>query len=129
MNATKVCCVCGRRFGWRKKWATTWEQVRYCSEGCRRRGLRPIDRRLETALLELLAQRPAASTICPSDLARRLEHEEAGWRPLLEPIRMAARRLCHTGKVEVVQSGRRVDPDRARGPIRIRRSSSATHAD
>ena len=127
MKAYKVCCVCGRRFGWRKKWAATWEQVRYCSDGCRRRGLRPIDRRLEAALLELLAQRPAQSCICPSDLARRLETEETGWRALLEPIRMAARRLCHAGKVEMLQSGRRVDPDRARGPIRIRRSSSAEY--
>ncbi|MFM8442925.1 MAG: DUF2256 domain-containing protein [Methylococcus sp.] len=32
----KVCAVCGRPFAWRKKWATVWEQVRYCSERCRR---------------------------------------------------------------------------------------------
>ncbi len=125
MKASKMCCVCGRHFSWRKKWAATWEQVRYCSDACRRRGLRPIDRRLETELLAFLAQRPAGNSICPSDLARRLERDETHWRPLLEPIRMAARRLHHAGSVEVLQSGRRVDPDRARGPIRIRRSSFA----
>jgi len=32
----KVCAVCGRPFTWRKKWAKTWAEVRYCSERCRR---------------------------------------------------------------------------------------------
>lgn len=33
---TKICTVCGRPYAWRKKWAKDWEQVRYCSERCRR---------------------------------------------------------------------------------------------
>jgi len=33
---TKVCPVCGRPFQWRKKWKDVWEDVRYCSERCRR---------------------------------------------------------------------------------------------
>jgi hypothetical protein len=33
---TKVCAGCGRPFAWRKKWAKVWEQVRYCSDRCRR---------------------------------------------------------------------------------------------
>jgi len=37
MRATKVCPVCGRPFQWRKKWKDVWEEVRYCSERCRRR--------------------------------------------------------------------------------------------
>ena len=123
MNAQKVCRVCGRRFSWRKKWANNWDQVHYCSEKCQRRGLRSLDRYLETELLVLLNQRPDGSTICPSELARRLEQDEARWRKLLEPIRMAARRLHHAGKVEILQSGRPVDPDTARGPIRVRRIS------
>ncbi|WP_249009535.1 DUF2256 domain-containing protein [Conexibacter sp. DBS9H8] len=32
----KVCPVCGRPFHWRHKWARDWDQVRYCSERCRR---------------------------------------------------------------------------------------------
>jgi hypothetical protein len=32
----KTCDVCGRPFTWRKKWAKDWDQVRYCSERCRR---------------------------------------------------------------------------------------------
>ena len=33
---SKICPVCGRPFTWRKKWANIWDEVRYCSERCRR---------------------------------------------------------------------------------------------
>jgi len=33
---TKICSVCQRPFMWRKKWERCWDQVRYCSEKCRR---------------------------------------------------------------------------------------------
>ncbi|MBE9171751.1 DUF2256 domain-containing protein [Cyanobium sp. LEGE 06143] len=36
-RASKICPVCGRPFQWRKKWKDVWEEVRYCSERCRRR--------------------------------------------------------------------------------------------
>jgi hypothetical protein len=34
--APKVCLICEKNFEWRKKWARDWEQVKYCSERCRR---------------------------------------------------------------------------------------------
>ncbi|NJN32629.1 MAG: DUF2256 domain-containing protein [Synechococcales cyanobacterium RM1_1_8] len=34
---SKVCPVCDRPFDWRKKWADCWEEVKYCSDRCRRR--------------------------------------------------------------------------------------------
>ncbi|MGY6632938.1 MAG: DUF2256 domain-containing protein [Alkalilacustris sp.] len=33
---TKICASCGRPFTWRKKWARDWDQVRFCSDRCRR---------------------------------------------------------------------------------------------
>jgi hypothetical protein len=33
---SKCCVVCQRPFTWRRKWARDWEQVRHCSERCRR---------------------------------------------------------------------------------------------
>ena len=33
---SKTCACCGLPFTWRKKWERDWEQVRYCSERCRR---------------------------------------------------------------------------------------------
>ncbi|MBT8074844.1 MAG: DUF2256 domain-containing protein, partial [Gammaproteobacteria bacterium] len=26
----KICVVCQRPFKWRRKWATCWDEVRYC---------------------------------------------------------------------------------------------------
>jgi len=34
---TKTCVTCGRPFAWRKKWERVWDEVRYCSDACRRR--------------------------------------------------------------------------------------------
>ncbi|MCP9235973.1 DUF2256 domain-containing protein [Lewinella sp. JB7] len=32
----KICPVCQRPFTWRKKWKAVWDEVKYCSERCRR---------------------------------------------------------------------------------------------
>lgn len=32
----KVCVTCQKPYAWRKKWARDWDQVKYCSERCRR---------------------------------------------------------------------------------------------
>lgn len=118
---SKSCVVCGRRITWRRKWERDWDEVRHCSAGCRRRGLTEVDRRLEAAIDALLGARARRATICPSEAARHVDPE--GWRELMEPARMAARRLVGTGAVEVVQGGRVVDPSTAKGPIRIRRAT------
>lgn len=34
----KLCLVCQRPFTWRKKWERVWDEVKYCSERCRRQG-------------------------------------------------------------------------------------------
>ena len=34
---SKFCICCGRPFQWRRKWARCWDEVKYCSERCRRR--------------------------------------------------------------------------------------------
>jgi hypothetical protein len=34
---TKPCATCGRPMTWRKKWARNWDEVKYCSDACRRR--------------------------------------------------------------------------------------------
>ncbi|PAV26603.1 DUF2256 domain-containing protein [Tamilnaduibacter salinus] len=39
---TKDCAVCGRPFAWRRKWAKDWDQVRYCSQRCRRQRRRGV---------------------------------------------------------------------------------------
>jgi hypothetical protein len=133
VHEDRVCASCGRSFAWRRAWARDWEQVRYCSAGCRRRKVRPVDRELEAAILGLLDGRATGATICPSEAARAVAttagsgpgnaagRGEDAWRALLEPARRAARRLVAAGEVELTQRGRVVDPSTFRGPVRIRR--------
>ena len=116
----KTCVACGRRIEWRRKWERDWENVRYCSAGCRRRGVTDVDRDLERAITDLLYARAAGKTICPSEAARRVDAED--WRDLMEPARRAARRLVDAGSVEMTQGGRVVDPSTAKGPVRLRRT-------
>ncbi|MBR10070.1 MAG: hypothetical protein CMP48_20570 [Rickettsiales bacterium] len=33
---TKICLVCNRPFTWGKKWSKVWDEVKYCSEKCKR---------------------------------------------------------------------------------------------
>lgn len=33
---SKICACCGRPMVWRKSWAKNWDEVKYCSEKCRR---------------------------------------------------------------------------------------------
>ncbi|MGA1596500.1 MAG: DUF3253 domain-containing protein [Candidatus Nanopelagicales bacterium] len=113
----KTCARCGRTMEWRKSWARNWDQVRYCSDACRRRRVSATDTALEQAILDLLDAR--TGTICPSEAARAVDAE--GWRDLMEPARQAARRLVARDEVEITQGGRVVDPSTAKGPIRIRR--------
>ncbi|RJK93816.1 DUF2256 and DUF3253 domain-containing protein [Vallicoccus soli] len=120
---TKTCAACGRTITWRKRWERDWDEVRWCSAACRRRGVSPTDVALERALLDLLGRRAGGATVCPSEAARAVGGEdEAAWRPLMEPARAAARRLVARGEVEVLQRGRVVDPSTARGPVRVRRA-------
>ena len=115
---TKVCCVCGRSFAWRKRWADCWEQVKHCSAACRKRGLKPVDEGLESAIEALLRQR-AGHSICPSEAARVVDPQN--WKPLMEPARMAARRLARRGRLRILKQGCTIDPDAVRGPIRLAR--------
>ena len=148
-RADKTCRSCGRRIEWRAAWAKHWEDVAYCSDACRSRKVRPVDRELEASILRLIGERAATATICPSEAARavagaqRAEASGGGgpsddatargepddaWRALMEPARRAARRLVAAGEVEITQGGRVVDPSTAKGPIRVRRARGSAEA-
>ena len=115
---TKTCVSCGREMQWRKSWAKNWDDVRYCSDACRKAKVTDTDRALEAAIQTLLEKRARDATICPSEAARVVGGEN--WRELMEPSRRAARRLVAQGMVEITQKGKVVDPSTAKGPIRIR---------
>ena len=114
----KTCAGCGRTIAWRKAWADSWDEVRWCSVACRRHGVSDVDIRLSGEIMRLLNDRSSGATICPSEAARSIGAD--GWRDLMEPARAAARRLVADGTVDITQGGLVVDPSTAKGPIRIR---------
>jgi Protein of unknown function (DUF3253)/Uncharacterized protein conserved in bacteria (DUF2256) len=103
---------------WRKAWERSWDEVKYCSDACRKHKVSPRDTALEQAVLTLLASRQPGQTICPSEAARVVGGEE--WEELMEPARRAGRRLVASGQLEITQKGRVVDPSSFRGPVRFR---------
>ncbi len=123
----KICATCGRKMEWRRRWRANWEEVRYCSDACRRNRPGKLDRALEEGILALLDQRAGNASICPSEVARQAGGTYGrDWRQLMEPTRMAARRLVGAGKIVITQGGRVVDPSTARGPIRLRRATDSS---
>ena len=117
-RAAKMCAGCGRKIEWRKKFWKNWDEVKFCSAGCRAHKPGMKDKALEEAILALLAERGRDKTICPSEAARSVGAD--GWKGLMEPARAAARRLVAEGKIVITQGGRVVDGSTARGPIRLR---------
>lgn len=113
----KSCASCGRRIEWRAKWAKSWDEVRYCSDACRRRKVNAVDARLEAELWALVA-RAGRSGVDPDEAARAVDAGAA--ETLREPARRAARRLVAAGVAELVQGGRVVDPSTAKGDVRVR---------
>ncbi len=76
------------------------------------------EKELTAKIRELLSARSAESSICPSDVARAAAPDN--WRPLMEPVREAARHMVADGEVQITQGGEVVDLESVRGPIRIR---------
>lgn len=114
MPESKICESCGREIEYRKKWLRDWENVKYCSDECRR-NKNKFDYR--DSILSLLKQRKAGQTICPSDVLPADQKTDA---VMMEHVRRSARRLASDGLIEITQSGKPVDPLHFRGPIRLR---------
>lgn len=114
----KHCRSCGRRIEWRKKWERNWDSIAYCSDACRSRKIRPVDRELEAWLLDRLTSAPRGRGVDPSDAALALDPQNTS--DLREPARNAARRLVNQGLAEMLQRGVVVDPSTAKGEVSLR---------
>jgi hypothetical protein len=75
--------------------------------------------RLAATIRALLRHRQPEATICPSDIARVVGGGE--WRTVLGDARSVIGELRRAGIVRVTQRGHDVDPDTARGPVRVAR--------
>lgn len=69
-------------------------------------------------VLTILQQGRPGTTMCPSDVARKLDPDD--WRALVPVVRAAAFALADAGLVEVTQRGVVVDGRPSRGAIRLR---------
>jgi hypothetical protein len=69
------------------------------------------------ALLSHRTRKAASTTICPSDVARTIGG--ASWRGCMQLVRDVAAELVKQGTLRVLQRGREVAIDTARGPIRL----------
>jgi hypothetical protein len=75
---------------------------------------------IRTKIVALCSARGAGRSIYPSEAARALAANEAEWRALMPTVRAAAGKLVASGVIAAVQKGAPVDPETARGPIRLR---------
>ncbi len=114
MTKIKICESCGREIEYRKKWLRNWDQVKYCSDECRRNKDK-FD--FKDAILTLLKQRQSNQTICPSEV---LPLEQKSDKVIMEHVRRSARLLASDGLIEITQKNQAVDPLDFRGPIRLR---------
>jgi hypothetical protein len=72
-------------------------------------------------ILRQVEQRGPEKTICPSEVARKLETQSTEWRDLMPLVRHVGCELESEGTIQIFQKGSPVlDPKNARGPIRYR---------
>lgn len=84
---------------------------------------------IASCVLRLLEQRSATASICPSEVARSLEQNEAQWRALMPEVRRVAAALAAAQVIDMTQGDARIDPDsKPEGPIRLRRGMHFKHS-
>jgi len=77
---------------------------------------------IRATILELLAWRSPAASICPSDVARALKIDGPGWRALMPAVRDVAADMVRAGELRITRGAAELAPDDlGRGPIRLRR--------
>jgi hypothetical protein len=77
----------------------------------------PSDEDIAAVLMELAHRRGRGASFCPSEVARALAQD---WRPIMPEVRRVATGLAAAGQLQVTQKGQPVDPEAARGAIRLR---------
>jgi len=110
----KICDSCGRIIEPRKKWAKNWDEVKYCSDRCRKHKRKDL---YEEKIIELLVACSYNETICPSEVLFESEKKD---KAVMEKVRSAARRLAAKDRIIILKDGIQVDPSRAKGPIRLK---------
>ncbi len=111
---SKICQSCGRKIEYRKKWEKVWDQIKYCSNECKK-NKNKFD--YSKPILDLLNTRGSNKSICPSEV---LTNEQKQDKVMMEHVRRSARNLVHEEIIEITQNNKPVDPLHFKGPIRLR---------
>lgn len=73
-------------------------------------------------IVRQLSRRAADSSICPSDVARALQSDEAAWRALMPQVREVAAAMQDSGLLRITRGGVEVPRNALpRGAIRLKR--------
>ncbi|MEM6884672.1 MAG: DUF2256 and DUF3253 domain-containing protein [Verrucomicrobiota bacterium] len=122
MKLSKPCLHCGLSFSWRKKWEDCWDEVKYCSERCRRASKARMAGQAEQAILDLLKQGNPGAPLNPDEAARQLEPDQSGrnWQHAVWEVMNAARRMALEDKIVITRKGKPIHPDEVRGVVRLR---------
>ncbi len=117
---SKSCQWCFRPFEWRKKWELVWDQVKFCSDSCKKES--KIKKNIlehlaiEDQILKLTLERKPKS-LCPSEIARNLFEN---WQPKMETVRQVCRKLHLEQKILITQQDMPIKEINFKGPIRIK---------
>ena len=65
------------------------------------RSLHPIDDAIAEEITRQLSRRAATSSICPSEVARALQADEAAWRALMPQVREVAAAMRREGRLRI----------------------------
>ncbi|MTI87110.1 MAG: DUF3253 domain-containing protein [Balneolaceae bacterium] len=72
---------------------------------------------IESRILSLTKSRGAGKSVSPSEVARDLFSNV--WEEHLDEVRGMAGELQAKGKIRIIQQGKPINIDRAKGPIRL----------
>lgn len=115
LNPRKICQNCGREFEFRSKWKECWDDIRYCSEKCRKSYK---ESRINFWKQEILRHSSLHRAVCASEIAIKSIPSE--WKMHLEFVRQAARLLAHEDKILILQGKKIVNPSKFRGEISLK---------
>jgi Protein of unknown function (DUF3253) len=83
-----------------------------------------VSHEIAQEIVRQLSRRAAASSICPSEVARALRSDEAAWRALMPQVRTVAAAMRGAGRLRITRGGIDVPDDALhRGAIRLQRGS------
>ena len=72
---------------------------------------------LDELILDLVSERGAGKTVCPSEVARAKREEN--WQQLMGEIRVRAVKLAKAGEIAIYRKGKPAVPDDFKGVYRL----------